>query len=346
MGTILVNSNTLDFDTIFSGIQKVCESIYDIGLKEDTEIDETPRAIIERSHVEPLAYKEIVNYLKSQLGCQVYIFGYDWRKSCIYNGDKLKEYVEYLKSKLRIEKFNFITHSMGGLIFSSYLKKLNSNFDGIEHAILTVPPFKGSIEALKSLVEGESWLFNARENVRKIARTFPSIYELLPVYDNAVVFSNGSLFDITNLNHWQSNLLNDVIFRSRLTNYLNSQDYYDFSNIPLESKDKFLIIAGTNEETKTKVIIKPTDPDRKIQNFFDFDQPIGDGDGTVPIESATYYKNSVLTIAVESKWYDNTTHPFFLKDGRVQTIIYRFLNNNTSKSDWFEIIGGSVKRVV
>ena len=44
----------------------------------------------------------------------VYIFGYDWRKSSTETAMRLAAYIDYLKEKLSVKKFNFITHSVGG----------------------------------------------------------------------------------------------------------------------------------------------------------------------------------------------------------------------------------------
>src|SRR4051812_26014616 len=80
-GTKLVNSNTLNFDTIWSTIQSKYESIYDLALKQDSRFDVQPTSIIERSDVEDIAYREPVYILEKKTNMPVYIFGYDWRKS-------------------------------------------------------------------------------------------------------------------------------------------------------------------------------------------------------------------------------------------------------------------------
>ncbi|WP_141770567.1 hypothetical protein [Bacillus sp. MUM 116] len=72
-------------------------------------------------------------------------------------------------------------------------------------------------------------------------------------------------------------------------------------------------------------------------------------DGTVPIESAAIYKQSVLTLTVRKKWSQVAMHPLFLNDGRVQTLISRFFLNNTSVNStgtpWWSVIDGSVNQL-
>ena len=59
-GTTLVNTNTLDFDTIWSAIQSKFETIFDLELQLDPRFETEKKAIIERSDVEDLAYREAV----------------------------------------------------------------------------------------------------------------------------------------------------------------------------------------------------------------------------------------------------------------------------------------------
>lgn len=351
-GTTLLNTNTLDFDTIWSGIQSKFETIFDLELKEDTRFENCAGSIIERGDVEDLAYREAVVIIERKTKSPIYIFGYDWRKSCAENGRRLKAFVDYLKEKLNTRKFNFVTHSMGGIVFSCYLKELNGAYGEIQRAALTVCPFKGSISALIALIVGEGGikfpLFNSNDMFRKIARTFPSVYELCPVYENAVMFESGAPFDIYNPDHWQTNIV-ESMFRKRLSEMktfsVDSPAMTDLGGLPDDVRQRIIIIAGENEKTKNKVIVKQDSPDKTAKNFFDFEQPEGEGDGTVPIESATIYKDKILTLAVKSKWFDRATHGFFLNDGRVQTVINRFLKNDTGYENWWSDIAATVRRI-
>ena len=369
-GTTLVNTNTLDFDTIWSGIQCKFETILDLELCENTRFEISPKVIIERGDIEDLAYREAVVILERKIKTPVFIFGYDWRKSCAENGRRLKAFVDYLQEKLSISCFNFLTHSMGGMVFSCYLKELRGNYETVDHAVMTVCPFLGAVGALVGLIVGEGGIrlpfFNSNDEFRKIARSFPSVYELCPVYPNAVTFhahcpdspgsppedsdQPGPFFDIYNPAHWQSNITGHSLFRSRLAHFKYFRDPADPAMLPLhelpdEVKKRFLIIAGEGEETKAWVVVHPNDPSGRVTNFFDFNQPPGGGDGTVPIASSTAYKDHILTRAVQSKWFDKATHAFFLNDGRVQSIISRFLKDDTTHPLWWSDIGGTVRRV-
>ncbi len=355
-GTTLVNTNTLDFDTIWSGIQSKFETIFDLELQLDPQFESESMSIIERSDVEDLAYREAVVIIQREAKSPIYIFGYDWRKSCRENGKRLKAYVEYLKEKLERNTFNFLTHSMGGLVFSCYLKELKGNYDEIDHAVMTVCPFKGSINALVALLIGEGGikfpLFNSNDIFRKIARTFPAVYELCPVYDKAIVFDEGYnpgvSFDIYNPEHWQTNISSEEMFKKRLSELkefrVDNPAMPDLSKLDKEIRDRMVIIVGTGEDTKGSVVVEEMSPDGTAGNFFNFKQFTVYGDGTVPLESATFYQKDILTLVVESKWLDGATHGFFLNDGRVQTVIKRFFEGHRG-DDWWTDIAKTVNKV-
>ncbi|MBM7653488.1 lipase/acyltransferase domain-containing protein [Neobacillus cucumis] len=361
-GTKLLNTNTLNFDTIWSMVQSKYETIYDLLLKQNSRFEVNPKSIIERGGVEDVAYREIVHVLERKTKQPVYIFGYDWRQSSLDTAKRLAHFVEYLKEKLSVKKFNFIAHSMGGVVLSSYLKLLQGNYDSIEHVIFAVTPFGGTIHALISLTMGEGGIgfpmFNSSDEFRKIARTFPSVFELCPTYQKAIIFENGAIFDIFNPDHWQSNIGDDDrgMFLSRINHMKAFWDrqnpaMLDLRDLPLEVRKKVLILLGMGVKTKNKVIVQPENPDGRVKNFFNFDSldSEGDGDGVVPFESASIYKNDILTLAIKKKRTDISFHALFLNDGRIQTTITRFLLNQTSVhsngSPWWTVIDDSVTQI-
>ena len=352
-GTKLINVNSLHFDTIWSAVQSRYENIFDLELTPDTRFDVSPGVLIERGDVEDLAYRESVIILEHKIRSPVFIFGYDWRKSCAENGKRLKALVDYLREKLCTRRFNFLTHSMGGMVFSCYLRELGGDYDVIEHAVLTVCPFLGAVDALIGLIVGEGGskfpLFNSNDEFRKIARSFPSVYELCPVYPDAVSFAAGEDFDLFDPDHWQSNISNFPIFRERIAGLKSFRQpqapaMFPLSLLPRQVKERFLILAAEGEQTNIKAVVYPKDPAGRVSNYFDFCRDKGEGDGTVPLVSATAFKEEVLTLVVESKWYDKATHSLFLNDGRVQSVISRFLKCDTAYPRWWSDIGCTVRK--
>lgn len=371
-GTKLSNVNRKNFDTVWSALRKFYDNLYDLFLQPDGISDKSENIIIERSDIEDLAYSEIINFFNDR-GTIVYIFGYDWRKSNLISGEKLAKFIEHLQKKLGIKKFNFITHSMGALVLSAYFKILggcDKIDDVVNKAIFTVPPFLGSAEAIFNLLIGKSKLFNTSDDFRKIARTFPSIFELCPLYDGAIEFENqgGQEFNLFNYKHWQQDKSHinkekkKEIFTKRL-NHLkkvrNDKKFiYDLSKLPDNILSRLLIVAGTNSSTLRKITVSRhalENPD--VTNFFKFDHEDKNGDGTVHMDSACVFKKAIKTLAVESNWFETRSishfiqhdwHAFFLNSSRIQNILKRFFEFEQDKLDkevWYNSIGGEIERI-
>ncbi|MEL6811508.1 MAG: hypothetical protein AAFP76_09255 [Bacteroidota bacterium] len=372
-GTKLFNVNEKDFTTVWSGIKKFFSNIHMLRLQKNGISDIGAETIIERADVENLAYSEIINYLKSK-GYRVFIFGYDWRKSNMETAKELKLYLERLTDKLNTSSFNFLTHSMGALVLSSYLKIISEEQRNkvLHRAIFAVPPFLGSVEASFNLVVGKSRLFNSSDDFRKIARTFPSVYELLPVYEGAYEFEDPAAhahfnpFDFDTC--WQQvkdldPKRKDTHKKHKLISYRlqklkevrnENKFIFDFAQCSPEFRKRLIVIAGGNARTKDKIFVRKEEG--HLKNFFDyekFDEP-KNADGTVPHASASAFKDVILTLRVNQRaletWADSRFigadwHAFFLNNGRVQNVIKRFLSDATQRENWYDSAGGKIEKI-
>lgn len=366
-GTKLTNINEKDFKVLWSGVRKFFSNIHQLALQKDGVSDVKEEVLVERADVENMAYSEIINYLR-ELGYQVYIFGYDWRKSNVDSAKDLEIYVEKLKRKLETEKVSFVTHSMGALVLSVYLKSL-FNKEKINQTIGKIvfanPPFLGSVEATFNLVIGKSRLFNSSDDFRKVGRTFPGIYELLPVFKGAYEFEGGQkLKDFYDYDKfWQQKYEQKhdsgiVKHRLKYLGGIRTQDnlLFNLSQLDASVRDRMIVLAGGGEETKNKVVIKKDSNSHKF--LFDFctdgDKENG-GDGTVPLESSTIFNKSIDTYKVDttyfekrldSKFIQSDWHAFFLNNARVQNVIKRFLDPEfTNGKDWYQSVDKSIKKV-
>ena len=371
-GTKLANVNNKDFKVIWSGIRKFFDNLYDLLLDQKGETDIAKEVVIERQDVEDLAYSEIINFLKNR-GYPVYIFGYDWRKSNLLSGKKLHEFVKMVKKKHGVPRVNFLTHSMGCLVFSGYFKQLTQyQIDTtINKVIFTVPPFLGSVEAMHNLVIGKSRLFNSSDDFRKLARTFPAVFELCPLYTDAVHFQSGLTFDLYNYHHWQRKpnkpdypeIKEQFEVRLASLKQVRDQDDFivDFSQLDEALRQKLLILAGDGEPTQRRIAVNDSSIDPvNMFRFRDY-PPYQDerGDGTVHLDSACMWKDRINTITVKSRWLEKRLdgrmimadwHSFFLNNGRVQNIIKRFFAATDTaalqaNAGWFQSVGGEVEQV-
>jgi hypothetical protein len=112
-------------------------------------------------------------------------FPYDWRLSNRFTACRLRELVvpvldrwQASAPERRDAKLVLICHSMGGLVARHFLAVLGGA--ELTGKLLTLgTPYRGSVKALGQLVNG-----SRIPGLTALARSLPSLYQLLPVYDS------------------------------------------------------------------------------------------------------------------------------------------------------------------
>lgn len=378
--TALANVNTFNFELVWNAFDNLGSSVSNtlLGpyieekLQLDPLYDENENSIIERNHIARLPYEKTILNLKRDLNANFYLFGYDWRLSNAENGKRLREYFRRLRKKLegsRITGYRFLTHSMGAHVFLNFIRLLDeSELKFIDKVILTVPPFLGSPYSLIHMIKGIggargffNQLFGRNEDVRKVMRTYPSIFELLPSYPNAITFENGQNVDLTDIGNWQSNLIeknDNGIARAMFTSRLKALRQYRkrMKTFPESIMNRTIVVAGEGEK-ETSVFLRVREKQGETDNFILLDQirdGYGNGDGTVPFVSATCFSDKVLTLAVKKDDFFEepsgfSLHGLFLRDSRVQNIIKRYflaeegMPVSAGATEWWNSIGGGVR---
>lgn len=358
--TKLVDQNSFGFNTVWNAYDSLATSIatkitgpiIDEPLQLNPLYDVSTSVIVGRDTVASLPYKATFDTLAKKISDPIFPFGYDWRLSNAVNAARLKDFVQYLQGKLQVNTgFRFITHSMGGLVFSCYLKLL-TNFDFIDKVILCAPPFMGSPYALIHMVKGSSGIrgfiskvLGQNDDIRKIVRTYPGLFEILPVYPNALKYTDASgPADLTKIENWQSNIYDDTdnnivgLFPQRLASLATFrwQAHQDYTQLDAGLRKKIVVVAGTDPKPSTLTFINVDRQYNGINNFIRLDQIDvatfkESGDGTVPQISSTWFSDVLTTIGVPKdniveELGDNLDfHGMFLRDSRVQNIITRYL---------------------
>lgn len=129
-------------------------------------------------------YASLVAYLGALTGAeQVVSFPYDWRRSNGVAAEQLGTVVGDGLRRLRDAgatepKAWLVCHSMGGLVARYYCEELGGAAQ--TRAIITLgTPHRGSVAALDALVNGKQY---GLLNLTNVVRSFPSVYELLPLF--------------------------------------------------------------------------------------------------------------------------------------------------------------------
>jgi pimeloyl-ACP methyl ester carboxylesterase len=112
-------------------------------------------------------------------------FPYDWRQSNEYTARHLQRWIEPLLVHRRIThpdaRLILIGHSMGGLVARYYAECLDTR--KLTRRVVTIgTPYLGAAKALPILANGYARLGSRKVLVGDLARSLPSVAELLPVY--------------------------------------------------------------------------------------------------------------------------------------------------------------------
>ncbi|MEL6340086.1 MAG: hypothetical protein AAFQ65_09265 [Myxococcota bacterium] len=351
-----------DFSVTYSGLKKLYKDLDPLELNDDALADESIVSEVERSEVESIAYGELLGRLRrlEQGRAPVYAFRYDWRYSNVRNAEILQDYLEYLEAKASAKQFRFICHSMGNLVLSAWLQgDLENRLPKVRRAALCCPPFGGSPSALEMLVVGEaSWFsLNRSRQFRKIGRTFPALYELLPT-DNCLLGHpnpNGTHWSFASWPAPDKTHDSDAFKRKKAlikrrldeARMVQESQFVDFDSIPKNELKNIAVFCGTGRETLTRVEVR--EKKGKFKPFFVFDRDDAQspeeswqpGDQTVPLASATRFK-SLRTIEIDREAVDRRVldrnlmnfHAGFMKIDKVISLTGKWLSGRPVSKSW------------
>jgi pimeloyl-ACP methyl ester carboxylesterase len=204
-GTSLQNFYPIEPVTTWSTIvvaesKFVAPDFNSLALYDDGRLDRASQVVSRPSTMIELAYAPLVSGLRGRsAGVPAYLFAYDWRYSIAVSARALVHFVESLQAKSIPEvsgwkgDFDFACHSMGGLVFRAFLAEWRRRHPGkalpVGRVAFIAAPHKGSLDAAAALITGESPLLGGQKAMRKLARTYPAVYELLPLPANGVMWA-------------------------------------------------------------------------------------------------------------------------------------------------------------
>jgi hypothetical protein len=310
-GTGLENIYALPPATTWSMWEGVGQTLGDVdfdrlSLDDAALADEAELVVNRASQLLGIAYQAFVQALRGRSDLPVYVFPYDWRYSNVRSANKLVQFVRALQQKnlksllpVKWDKtFDFACHSMGGLVFRQFLAAWRIAWPNeplpVHRVVFIATPHLGSVDAVESMIRGETSLFGGQKEMRKLARTFPGVYELLPnpALPNTVI-KDGAPLDIFNINNWQENVTPDPNdpedFDVEQRHLSAARDF--MLNLPPvaqpggELPGQVLVIYGS--QGKTLRTVNVLDEQNNVKNWYDFDHAQnGDGDEVVPVGSA------------------------------------------------------------
>ena len=148
-----------------------------------------PRGILQEVVVVPNLikleqYSQLGDYLVEDLGYtrgkDFFEFAYDWRQDIRLTAKQLAQFIDALPVKPPVK---LVAHSLGTLVSRYYVERYGGK-DKVDKLILMGGPHLGTPNAVSSLLFGPNVLpFGLMgESLRKVIFTFPTAYQILPVY--------------------------------------------------------------------------------------------------------------------------------------------------------------------
>lgn len=281
-------------------------------------------------------YDELFNILNEigfVTGQNLFVFAYDWRQSNFTSAKQLADFIANTPI-LANGEFDILAHSMGGLVSLIYIHEHNPN-QKVRRLITMGTPFLGAAQIIGSLEKGWGFLSNRLTGgittIRRTILSFPSIYELLPDYDNCCILgtrqaADRTPFDLLSPQGWSklkwlteedgSKLSNKEV-RQSLT---NAQKLRSLANRVLPPDIKLFKIAGDHFQTPAQFYVDPKSG--TIDKWNDFK-----GDSTVPLFSAT-------NIQQEGAVTSFLKHSRIFEDEHVKTFIQRILTEDVLIEDY------------
>lgn len=249
------------------------------------------------------------------------LFGapYDWRLSPNYLPYFYPAFQQMVEDAFSVNqtKVAVIAHSMGNLFFMSFLQTVSQDWKDkyILTYIATSPPLVGAAMAVQSLTSGYDFSipFLPPAAAKLVQRTFASNYFLLPYpkfYGNQVMISTPAK-NYTAQDYQE--LFTDLGISQMYTAYLQN---YNLANPYQPPGVNVYCLYGYNVSTVHGETFSTNDFTKQPKSI------LGDGDGTVPIESLLFCNQwqGASSYSLSVKGYQGQSHvgllvyPPFIQD--------------------------------
>ena len=166
-----------------------------------------PRGILQQMVIVPNLikleqYSRLGDYLVEDLGYErgkdFFEFAYDWRQDIRQSSRQLGKFIE----DLEFPSIILIGHSLGTLVSRYYVELLGGK-DKVKRLILMGGPHYGTPAGVTSLMFGPDVLpFGIMgETLRHVIATYPTAYQILPVYACGIN-QDGTSFNFMHNNSW------------------------------------------------------------------------------------------------------------------------------------------------
>ncbi len=144
----------------------------------------------------------------SESKTNVYKFAYDWRQDNRISAQQLGQAIAHWRSLHPNAQVWLLAHSNGGVVSRWYVEKEGGK-DVVTRMFLMGSPFDGTPKVMRIAFDGASMLARPgfdpggmAERTRNMFRSFPSLYQLMPVRNHFLQNNDNEQVDAFDGTHW------------------------------------------------------------------------------------------------------------------------------------------------
>ncbi|MBM4353234.1 MAG: hypothetical protein FJ109_05460 [Deltaproteobacteria bacterium] len=250
-------------------------------------------------------------------------FPYDWRADLEYNAGLLIDYLE--QERPDAGRWKLVTHSQGGLLalvasglYADRKGTASAFSELVSHLCMVAPPVYGTVDAANALVVGSELGDEVRGEFRRIAGTWPALYQMLPDWRCIKLPQGGdSNLGLFSYQTWQPYpwVLPFLVQRG----YEIRRKYLEYPTQNLQGV-QYSYLFARNQKTADRVIASPG-------AAIDFPAGQAAGDGLVPLDITRARMTSAEKNRTEVIGPDEHTppHSMLLTDDAVVTLVLKRL---------------------
>jgi pSer/pThr/pTyr-binding forkhead associated (FHA) protein len=224
-------------------------------------------------------YSRLCDFLVEGLGYRAGVdlleFGYDWRLDCRASAAELGAAIAAWRERepLARKPLTIIAHSLGCLVSRYFVERLGGK-EVVDRLVLLGGPHGGVPRAVTTLVNGVNLLpFGLLDGrIRDVLQTFPTVYQILPVY-HCLADDSGASFTIFDDESWVADWQRDLVRDARAFR----------RELGAATSVSTICIFGYDLETMTGFRVRRT-PEGWGRLHLSVDL---DGDDTIPVTSAS-----------------------------------------------------------
>ncbi len=277
---------------------------------------------------------------------KIFKFPYDWRRSVRDNAYLLYLEIGNIKNRTGAAKVDLVAHSMGGMVAIEAIKILDQRKKSNEEIsvgklIMVGIPHLGAPDTLEALLYGSvdfgflGNLLKEDAKVKQAVHDMPGVYDLLPSRKYVDTLGKKYLILDLGLPNYKDTQDKLKLLNLNATLLGKSEEFHNgYDNWTQPVDIKAYVVAGHGQSTRAKVfgnselidsLLLPLLSRGVVNLLFPL---FTDGDGTVPLDSAT-------AMRVDQTYYADLekigkTHGNMLDSDKIQNLILSLLNSNES----------------